>query len=372
MRNYSEMESELSTLKNCLYTELATAKCSQYFITFKYLLPFKIPVRNNEKFIFEITKRKKYLFYFSQSEFNIPNVYMENKTIYTYVEATMLVSTKNFKKLKANSNNRNSRIAQLLTKIFDEQLEILNDFLKLIILKYQYHNIYTVTLGHILNIPISVLYNKSGQIFNGQLFLIRQTNKIENDQKETLKSEELQILTSNFHQLINHPSKIYTLWMRRGERAFFNSDYNESIINTQTAIEVFVKDFVEKFKVQIEHLDEKKVNNIIEGGYKNLLYDHLAKIIANKLILKNHIEIFRCIDRYYNVYYPMRNDIVHRGKEYKKNDAKAFQDIISDLIRMITYNMHKLSGNVFIEEFKKYNIINEEIKIDSIIQKYRF
>ena len=160
--------------------------------------------------------------------------------------------------------------------------------------------------------------------------------------------------------LSNHPSNTYVIAMRKGERAIYKADYNLAIIQIQTALEVFITRFLEGYY----KLDEK-LRNILECGYANLIKDHLKKIIDNSYVIKN------CIDKYKKDYYPMRNKIVHEGLSYEREDAFKFQEIVSDIIKLITFTMKNVEASDFSKEFNTYNIINRKVNVNSIKEKYK-
>lgn len=55
--------------------------------------------------------------------------------------------------------------------------------------------------------------------------------------------------------------------------------------------------------------------------------------------LNDSYVIKNCIDKYKKDYYPMRNKIVHEGLSYEREDAFKFQEIVSDIIKLITFTM---------------------------------
>lgn len=128
---------------------------------------------------------------FIHSEHNI----LENDNIkrerQSYIEITSVISHTKFKKVKFESTSRESKKNKIITEIFNKQLHTLNNFIKIISVKYQYHNIFQLSLGDILSIPYYVIYSIKGEIQDMSLFLIDMPDKIENDQYSELRQTEL-------------------------------------------------------------------------------------------------------------------------------------------------------------------------------------
>ncbi|HBC9226997.1 hypothetical protein K4R53_10160 [Staphylococcus epidermidis] len=158
--------------------------------------------------------------------------------------------------------------------------------------------------------------------------------------------------------------------MRKGERSFYKSDYNLAIVQIQTALEVFITNFLEKYYKLDKNLSDEELKKKLGCGYANVVNDHLLKTIDN-LNLDNSNEIKNCVKKYMKNYYGMRNKIVHTGATYKKEDAIEFKEIVADIIRLITFSMKNKSDSDFSKEFNIYNIINKKIDINEIKDKYK-
>lgn len=267
---------EFKMLKSEIYkNNVFKDKGKGKLITFKYLLPFRIPIKEIENIDF-INEENTFM-KFIHSEHNI----LENDNIkrerQSYIEITSVISHIKFKKVKFESTSRESKKNKIITEIFNKQLHTLNNFIKIISVKYQYHNIFQLSLGDILSIPYYVIYSIKGEIQDMSLFLIDMPDKIENDQYSELRQTELLNIKKNYQMLSNHPSNTYVIAMRKGERAIYKADYNLAIIQIQTALEVFITRFLEGYYKLDEKLSDEKLRNILECGYANLIKDHLKK-----------------------------------------------------------------------------------------------
>ena len=87
--------------------------------------------------------------------------------------------------------------------------------------------------------------------------------------------------------------------------------------------------------------------------------------------LNDSYVIKNCIDKYKKDYYPMRNKIVHEGLSYEREDAFKFQEIVSDIIKLITFTMKNVKASDLSKEFNTYNIINRKVNVNSIKEKYK-
>ena len=157
--------------------------------------------------------------------------------------------------------------------------------------------------------------------------------------------------------------------MRKGERAIYNSNYNVAIVQIQTALEVFISRFVERYYKLDTKLDDKKIQGNISCGYRNVVNQHFIKIIQT-LNLRYSEEIKNCVALYLKDYYDIRNEIVHAGATFKKHDALEFQEIVRDMIVLVTHGMKYVKSSSFSNEFNIYNFINKTIDIIAIKDKY--
>lgn len=364
-----KINEEFRMLRNEIYkNECFERKGNSKLITFKYLLPFKMPIKESENIDF-ITEENTFMIFSNlEEEFLEKGIIKQYRK--SYVEITSIINHKQFNKLKSNSTSRESRQSKMITEIFNKQFNCLNNLIKIISVKYQYHNVYQLSLGDILSIPYYAIYTTDGNIKGMHLFIVDMPSKIEEDQNSIIKKKDLLNIKRNYKILINYPSNVSVLAMRKGERAFYKSDYNLAIIQIQTALEVFINNFLERYYKLEKNLSDEKIKNKLGCGYANVINDHLIKTIE-KLNLNNYEEIKNCINEYMEKYYDMRNKIVHSGATYKKEDAIKFKEIVTDIIRLITFSMKNTVVSDFSKEFNTYNIISQKIDVNNIKRKYK-
>lgn len=360
-----KLEGKFTTLKNAKYKKLNVEEPNSIFITFKYTLPFRIPVEQDSLISFD---KDGVLINFLHKTTKLSDDVHLNEGKYTVVECTSILKGKKGEKI--TRNNRNAKIKKQLSETFDTQLEILNNVIKIMSLKFHYHNVYKLAMGHILSIPFYVIYNTEGQIFNSGIFLVEMPNKIYNDQRSTLTKKQMKELTENYYLQLNSPVEEIAANMRKSERSNYLGDYNSSIVNAQTALEVFVTQIVENYyRLKIQK-SEEKIKNILACGYSNLINDHLIPLLE-KMNIHSSEAIKNAINLYLEEFYNMRNRIVHRGKEYKREHAENFRVIVTDLINMIVFEISNQSNDNFVEYIKTYFKLNEAFNIDEVANKYR-
>lgn len=360
-----KLEGNFTTFKNEKYKKLNIEEPNSIFITFKFTLPFRIPVEQDSLISFD---KDGVLINFLHKTTKLSDDVHLNEGRYTVVECTSVLKGKKAKKII--SNNREGKIKKQFSEIFDEQLEILNNVIKIISLKFHYHNIYKLALGHILSIPLYIIYNTERKIVNSGIFLLEMPNKIYSDQQSTLSNEQMKELTESYYLQLNNPVEEVASNMRKSERSNYLGDYNSSIVNAQTALEVFVTQIVENYyRLKIQK-SEEKIKNILACGYSNLIKDHLIPLLE-KLDIQSSEGIKNAINLYLEKFYNMRNSIVHRGKEYKREHAENFRLIVTDLINMIVFTISNQSNDNFVGYIKTYFKLNEEFNIDEVANKYR-
>ncbi|WP_436860791.1 hypothetical protein [Staphylococcus caeli] len=336
-------------------------------LTFKYMLPFRIPVNNGESFIDDRERTLiKFLNTTGKIEYGnrLPIPFEEKRSI---VECTTILDKRSFEKvcqLTVESDNEISRI-------FDLQLSIVNHFIRIIMVKFHYHNIFQVAKGDIQSIP---LY-KPCRIINGEIenfeikpFFIKWSDKILEDQNRNLSNKELGAIFRYWDAYKNLESMIPSEKMRMGERYFYKEDYNNAIIYYQTSLETFIFNFTYNYYKIKEKLDSSDAQKKL-SSYKNVVYHHfIPKLSELQVDYSENIKI--CINNYFDNYYDMRNNIIHRGEKYNKISSENFTIIVSDIIKLVTYGMKNAVENEFTQYFNNNYVISSNININEIISKY--
>lgn len=362
---------EFATIKSKKYKRLVEDECNvHHFITFRYMIPFRIPVSNGsifhiENFMFHCIQ-KTYPFYGLNDGFGVPEI--KN----TVLEVTNVLKIRKYKKYK-NEVKKFDIDEKELTKIFDKQLELLNDFLENIIIYAQYHSLYNVDKSSLLGQPVFKQYTWDGKKFkidDTNMFIIKLFDKIVGDTLTDLKIKEIDNIMNNFYSIKNHSLKQATIFFRKGERFLFNYDFNSSIVNNQTGFEVFIVLFVKKYYEITKIKNETQIINVLESGFKNIFKDHFLKTLYN--ISSDLNEEIEEISKYYlEECYNLRNEIVHAGKVYSEKEAKQFKDCVSDFIYIINQKLKKEKNDEFAKWFSSISINKEKRDIHEILEYYK-
>lgn len=125
--------------------------------------------------------------------------------------------------------------------------------------------------------------------------------------------------------------------------------------------------FITLYKIY-EKLDDETTEKKL-SSYKNVVYHHfIPKMKELQVYNSGNIEV--CINNYFDNYYDMRNDIVHRGEKYDKFSAENFTNIVSDIVKLVTYGMGYSIENNFTQYFNKNYIISDHVDIEEILSRY--
>lgn len=103
-----KINEEFRMLRNEIYkNECFERKGNSKLITFKYLLPFKMPLKESENIDF-ITEENTFMIFSNlEEEFLEKGIIKQYRK--SYVEITSIINHKQFNKLKSNSTSRESK-----------------------------------------------------------------------------------------------------------------------------------------------------------------------------------------------------------------------------------------------------------------------
>ncbi len=348
-------------------------KKKYFYITFRYMLPFKLPLPNMSSFNLEKTMifciQRKYPFYGLNEGIGHPDLQR------TIVEVTTQYEVKSYNKshvaLKPAKKNIDDK---RMTEVFDDQLKILNTFIEMISMKYQYHNIYSINKGLILGIPMCTIFSVYGDELidnHNSIFLLKVEDKLFGDELHDLKNYEIDELIDNYEVIKMHPLRQMTFYKRKAERFLFNHDYNSAIANCQTSFEVFITFFVKHYYELLTLKDNEKINNIINSGnFKNIYKQHF--LVALYDISTDYNDVLKEIFDYYDENcYQMRNDIVHKGVTFNSYDANTFNDVVGNIIYVINEKLKLVKNNKFASFYSRCSINQHERDINQIWEFYK-
>lgn len=365
------MKTKLRTIETKAYEKLYNEDGGNNYITFRYMLPFRLPLEDEtvielEGFLFLFLQRE-YEFYGLKDSFgNLP-------IIHTIVEGTVTLKRPQCRSIVRDSNK--GRFHQKsLTDAFDAQLNHLNKFMKIINIKYQYLSVYPVHVGEITGPAFYKIYRIDNNTFFEAVLegflMLKEPTKLEAERYETLDFEDIEFIVENFAEFESHRTSNIALIARRGERAFDLYDYNNTIVHYNTVFEVIIKTFIRDYNVLLKIKSKPDAKALLEAGLRNLVDVHFPRALDG-INLKDS-EIIKTISKkFMTSSYLTRNDIVHEGKSYSEKEAVSAMELIKDLTYMINDSMHKAQSNPFVDMYTKYNMNYDPSLYETIKSKYK-
>jgi|SRR5699024_7427315 len=365
-------ERKLYTLEEQKWRTLLKENELNYFITFRYMLPFRLPVEEKQ-----VVKLKNMLFIPHHKEYEhyaLKDGIGALPLKRTLIEGTVRVNRQQKRNIERQQKKTHGGTREV-SLVFNEQLEILNNFIDLIIIREQFLNIYRVYSSQLLGSTIYKLYEYKGEhlettVAYGMVNL-HTYDKIAYDAYRDLNNDQFNVITDYFDEHLTNPYKDIALISRTGERFFYLHDYNSAIIYYNTVFEVIIISFVKNYYTLLGLKSPEKIKNIIENcGLKNIIKDHFNKRLDD-LKLTDAELIKKMIDSYLKSGYVYRNDIVHSGASYGKKEAEETMLKIKDLVFMLTHNIYEAESNLFTEEYIKFNINRQPDMYEDIKKNYK-
>lgn len=364
------MEREFYTIETESYKQLMKEEGGNYFITFRYMLPFRLPTEDETTIVLD-----KCLFLASQKEYEyyaLKDGFGKLPSLHTIIEGTIRLKRQQYRNILRDSD-RNMRKQKSLSDAFDEQLAILNTFMEIINMKYQYLSVHNIHMGEVIGPSLFKVYKTDRDSLlekssNG-LFLIREPSKLEAERYDTLSLGEIEFIKDNFSEFEKHPTRNIALIARKGEKAFDLHDYNNAIVHYNTVFEVVILTFIRDYNIMLNIKTEDETNKLLEAGLKNLVRKHFYDALnALRLIDADIIKVIT--EKYMESSYLIRNKIVHDGASYGEIEAGKTVEIIKDLTYMINDNMNKASSNPFVDMYTRYNMNYNTGLYESVKSKY--
>jgi len=241
---------------------------------------------------------------------------------------------------------------EIISKIFNELLEIINTILLAYIQTTNDYNVYELTRCNIEPISIfRILSPKNNECLKTGIFWLN-SNKI-NYQKELLSPKEMQKL-SNFFYIYTFKQNPLALLVKNyylGIKDFYNNNFRHSILFLQTYIESFLKMiYFECYKEK--GMSEKDINTNLENiSFMNIVKKEMPKLLGGCWdINKSDKEIYS----WYNDVYLLRNNIIHSG--YLPNFEEA-QNAVNSVENFLLFIRNRIKKNK-----KKYPTLSQYIQ----------
>lgn len=108
----------------------------------------------------------------------------------------------------------------------------------------------------------------------------------------------------------------------------FYGNYRAAVIETGTAFEVFIQNFIWKEYLQ-RGKTEEEIEKILEAGLMNLLRNHIKNITGHDFASTQEFSNWET-----NAY-KIRNETVHKGKKISENESTKAITMVSETIKFI-------------------------------------
>lgn len=365
------MSIDFYTIREKKYLDFLQHEQKVSFITFRYMLPFRLPLPSGDGFVINNTMfvplHKEYKHYTHNDEFfSLP-------IKRTVIETTIKIHKKD--RISAIKNNGNKvKRDKVISQEFNKQLETLNNFINIMIAKYKFTNIYPVHYGEIIGTVYNQLFKYNSKLITEtpvNLLIILQLSSAKSNDEVTLQPQEIEEIMNKYYDYSKHEYNNVILAARKGERAYQLYDYNNSIVHYNSMFEVLMATFVRHYYEHMSNKSTDKINNIINNaGLKNLIDEHFNNILK-KLKIKDYNEIKKCIDEYMREGYIYRNQIVHRGMNYGEIEAMRTREKMNDLSRLLNHNVRNAPKNEFVDFYRKFNKNSHHDDYKETIIKYQ-
>lgn len=368
---------EFNTIKNKTfktYNPKFDSNKKLYLITFRYLLPFRIPFANGSSTMIDI-EEKAVLLQFLQSFESDPiedRVFVYRPLRRTIIESTVFLNRSDYKRLN-NEVNRDSSNSIEISNLFDFQLRVLNNLIESIIIKFNHYNLHSLNKGELSSVPLYKIYTFDNDTYtkiHDDILFLEYFKGLEINENETLDVSKFTHINQYYKDYKIFPNKHSVLLLGDAQRNLDLCDFNSTIINAQTSVETFIKFIVENYYIYDENLSEDKAKNKT-SKFKNSIYDHLFPKIIDGLDLPNGQVFKNCLNNYFDNYYDFRNDIVHNGYNATETEAKEFLTIIFDIYTLMSYGLNKTNvSSKFANYYKSHYFSSSDVPINEIVNKY--
>lgn len=244
---------------------------------------------------------------------------------------------------------------ELLINIsFEESLEFLNNVIKVLITTFRYSKFTTINR---YNLPEALpvwICNKTkfeDQNLEKILFMNFHFANIQREQV-ILKPEERQELISRVELLTENPYFESTVLFSEASNLYRVGSFHSGFVKMHASVELMMYAIVKEIFIK----KKKKIDNLPQIAYKNLLTQHLGPYLTENNLLFDISDNKSIAYEYWNEVYLIRNNIVHAGYRITEFEARRAHEIIWKLVKSIIIKMKNLGYKNII----KYTTDSEE------------
>lgn len=366
--------SDFNTVDNKEFLRLgANEQETMYLMTYRFLLPFRLPITNGSTFSY----KSKYLFKFIHKHYKHPaaeDLAMSHPLKLTFVEATIKIKRNEYKKYPRGEKKRTDK-DKIISEKFDVLLEVFNKIIVGLSMRSKNDSIYPVKPMDFLGELAMIIYTYSN----------KKTEELERNIVNTAFKKKRELENRQIIDFDNYVSAINTLIdnesgnyyevhkkFRESDRLFFSERYNESIVAYNTAFEMFITNIVLRYEELIKLADESKLYNLSnKTAFGNIVKNNFNPIIQDSLATNNKKLIVEMIKEFRDTCSQYRHSIVHRGESFGLKEAEEVKGFLHDIVLIIIDDIHRVESNNFIDEFKIQYVVTKPNVVDKTIDKYK-
>lgn len=366
---------EFHSIKKKLYLKLQDNESTGYFITFRFMVPYRVPVKNGSTAII----KEKHIFLFINKDYTHPatdDLIIAQPIKHTIIEVTTKLTRKEFRNYPRKQNKKETKKDKFTSDKFYDVFYLFNNLISHIALIGVNYSIYPIVQGDIIGIPLINIYQ---HVDNDKINSVEKSllnglfnKRLIHDNHNNIKKNEFDdavYMTSED----NDPGNYYEISkkFRESERMFFNEKFDESIVLKNTGFEMFVTNLIIRYYALIKGKDEKYLYNIsVNTPFQNLIDDHLFKEVFSYLDLENSGIIKDLIRNYLKGPAKYRHEIVHRGRKFSIKEAHEAAERMEEIGFLMTDNIGKLNSDPFVDEFNSKHTIKRKHRLREIKKKY--
>lgn len=346
---------------------------SGYFITYRFLLPFRLPVTN----LSTIAYKQDYIFYFINREYEHPaaeELAAHYPMRLTFVEATVRLKRKEFKQYPSGEKKRTKK-DRFISEKYQDLKDILNKMIIGLSIVSKNNNIYPVSTNDLIGELAMAIYrysnNKPLEIERHIVRTPFRSDKEEQDKQILSEVDYNEAVKKVVEEDKGNYIKIYAK-LRESERLFFSEQHNDCIVSRNTAFEMFTTNIVLRYEKLIKKAGEKRLFNLSnKTPFANIIDPHLKNIIEHELKLEEATLIYALIEKFTKTCSQYRHSIVHRGEEFTIIESSESMELLDEIILLIVDNVSKIKDNAFAEEFKINHVVTKPHVLREILEKYK-
>lgn len=339
------------------------------FITFRYMIPFRLPFTGATYIELDgvlFTFLHRTYKHYAEKDFFLD----DNLMRHTIVEATLPLTKKKSENMIREMKEKPDTSDKATSEKFDYQLNILNDYCQVLLVMHNLYNIEYLSLDKIVGIPEYMIYKEKEEkpkLFGD--FVVKNNKYLTKIHQKKFTAKEINASMQNFSTFKNHSLYMHIVYGRRGEKAFREEDFNQAIIFFQTSMEIYVQHFIVECYRLMKWKPEHKIENLQKKKeFSNHVDHHFIKLFE-RLSLKNAELLIEMVEKYKDTSFQYRNDIVHEGKHFGRDEAGSTKQLTADIVNLLLYDIRKAPSNHFTEYYE--NLYNStDIDIEDIKKRY--